>query len=181
MAIYRKHPAVYIGPVFWMILWLATLLSYFAFDVPGALARWSAPLAEQRLWLYVVPIVLAALLIGRNYYRILLLKSVTIAVSPTGVEYRRGVLPWKKIVWVWQARQIFRANYAHGFMGWLFKSATVQITGTEGVTSHFSESAIGGARKCVEEINALAQVGGRSASGGGEAEAANGSVAASGG
>lgn len=180
MTVYRKHPAVYIGPIVWMIVWLAALLSYFAIDVPGALARWSAPLAEQRLWLYVVPIVLAALLIGRNYYRVLLLKSVTIAVAATGVEYRRGVLPWKRIVWVWQPRQIFRADFAHGFLGWLFKSGSVTITGTEGVTSHFTESSIGRAGKCAAEINALVQGRPTPASGGGESEAANGSVANSG-
>lgn len=171
MTIYRKHPAVYIGPIFWMIVWLGALLSYFAFDLPSALARWSAPLAQQRVWLYVVPIVLAALFIGRNYYRILLLKSIRITVSTAGVDFRGGVLPWKKYGWAWQPQQIFRATFTHGFFGWLFKSGSVTITGTEGVTSHITESAIGRAGKCAAEINALVQ--GKVSGGGGEPEGAN--------
>lgn len=161
MKVYRKHLFAYVAPLLQFLIMLSALA--FALKVkPVTLIRFTpadeATVAVRTLKAWGDPILIGLLALACLWpiYRILVIRSTRITIDEDGVTYAKGVLPWATHDYYWRPFQIFSSSYIQrGFFGWLFSIGSVIITGKEGVTSKFEESAMWRPKACSVDINDL--------------------------
>ncbi len=130
--------------------------------VSSFLSNFNIELSESTIHVlvYVKKLIILSLLvivILSTIYHVFLNNTVECIVHTGGVTIKGGILPWKKFEYNYAPYQIHNASYNTSFWAWLFNFGTINIDGTEGITSRRSEYMMSNAKKLQAEINSLVE------------------------
>lgn len=154
MKTYRKHAVAYVGPLAVIAAWLV-----FWAGLRAALRTepWWHLVVEQQLGgIDPLLVLIVVVVIPMALHRMLVARSAVVTVDETGVRYRAGVLPWRKVAHHWLPEQIFTAtSNEQGFFRWALGYGTVALVGKEGTTRQVSFERMRRPRDCAAAINAI--------------------------
>lgn len=150
MRTYRKHAVAHVAPLAVIAFWIGL---YIAIDTEPFYRR----VVDEGLGGFDPLLALTiVVLIPIEIHRMLVTRSAVVTVDQTGVRYRAGVLPWRKVAHHWLPEQIFTATSdERGFFRWALGYGTVALVGKEGTTREVEFERMRQPRDCAAAINAI--------------------------
>ena len=138
----RMSWVVYLRPISQIVFLLGISIIYLAYwEEARSFLRNVLPSTPSIVPILISQLPLLAFITGilKAIWKVCLNRSLIIIIGLDGVEYRAGILPWKRHENFWKYDQIFTAMYATKpeFLGWLFRFGALIIVGREGSTREY--------------------------------------------